>query len=112
MRRDQDDDINDDEDEILKDGQSVRVPITFMDAERKEMLRQKYRGHRPGFRYADTDDADANDDVAGCSRDEYLPVASGCTPAPVVADEPYRPTSLETLGLKPSSLRGTQRMAP
>ena len=91
MRRDQDDDINDDEDEILQDGHSIRVPISFMDAEATKMLRQKYRGHRPGWRMSN--DTNANDDVADAHA-EYCQWLRGAHRAPVVDDEPHRPTSL------------------
>ena len=90
MNHDQHDDDfdDDDDDDILQDGQSVRVPITAMDSVQRAI---GGAAHRPGWRMSD--DADANDDVADAHA-EYCQWLRGAHRAPVVDDEPHRPTSL------------------
>ena len=90
--------INDDDDfeiingkRVLKDGRTFRTSVTMLDS-----LQQSIAAHRPGFRYADTDDDDAHQEAQD-ARDEYVTWLGGAHKTPVVnadTDEPYRPTSL------------------
>ena len=78
-----------DDDDILQDGESVRVPIQMLDSVQHDIALS--RGHRPGF--VTDDDSDANDDVADAHA-AYCQWLRGAHRAPVADDEPHRPTSL------------------
>lgn len=88
MIRDQYDDDDIDEDDILRDGERLRVPIQMLDSTQRSIALN--RSNRPGFRYADADDDDAQE-----ARDEYIRFLQDAHRQPDVdTNEPYRPASL------------------
>jgi hypothetical protein len=91
------DDTDDfDDDGILKDSHSVRVPLRFMDSVQRA-IHLDAANHRPGFRYADSDDTDTRD-AAEESRNAYVKWLQGAHRTPVAdTGAPERPSRKLTL---------------
>jgi hypothetical protein len=103
MNRDQyddeldDDDIEDEDDDILKDGESLKVPINFMDSVQRSIADGfDADNHRPGWRVPDhirDQDkvvADAYEERNRWMRDAHKPAAATGSFGPVAK----RPASL------------------
>ena len=86
MRHDDDDDIDDDTDDILQDGERLRVPITMLDSVQRSVARYMAtgRGHRPGF-ILDDDSDDGQYDVED-AREEYIRFLQDAHRADATAD--------------------------
>jgi hypothetical protein len=101
MNRDSyDDDLEDldDEDDILKDGESLRVPIQFLDSTQRAIAQGfDADNHRPGWRLSDSGDARDAAETAYEERNAWMRDAHKTPAAATVSNDTVdkrRPVSL------------------